>query len=354
MGLDKATDPKQLSSVVVTIKDTHNQSIEGTLTIDGTLESTVVDDDSSGAAVATTGIISGEYTPGTGILSFRVRDARVSLNMIAVFNDNATAMALIHANRGANQAPFILYKGNQIRASLLSLADIDPQSAASKSSRRESGAQQRNQNNDRRAQYRQELKELDAQIAAAVRARNKELTAELRQQKKAVRRDYAARPTTGMSRGRTSSGNGASGCPEHVLAWANEMDNNGASLRQFKGYIELSNLFRPAVFEPHFGKPFAELSRTELQNLYDAVQVTCTKDGSALATGVTRIPLGYVLKSRPGHGVTEAGIAGIALGLIAEWYQRTSDPILSTGTIEDLENLRKQGSPFLRMLCPLR
>ncbi len=342
-GLDKTSVAMQLSSVVLTIEAGIDQTVQGTL------ESTVVPYDSNTEAVTTTDTISGEYSATTGILKFhRMKEGtRSGMDVLAVFDENATAMAIIHNAGKVNQAPFILYQGREVRASLLSLADLDPLSAAAKSASRESSQQQRSQKQDAKAQYQQDVKDLTAQISASIRARDKELTAELRAQMKALNKDYAARRAS-----RLGLGGDSSDCPAHVLAWADEMDNNGASLARFYTYIELSNLFRPSVFVAHFDKPFVDLNAAELQELLMALQGPCSKGDSALARGGTKIPLGYVVRSRPGYGVTEAGLAGIALELIASWYERMSEPVFSAGSLEDLEMLDKQGAPFLRMLWP--
>jgi len=342
-GLDKTTVALQLSSVVLTIEAGSDH------TITGRLVSTVVPYNSSTEAVTTADTISGEYSATTGILKFhRMKEGiRSGLDMLAVLDENVTAMAIIQSAGQANQAPFILYRGGEVSASLLSIANLDPLSTAAQSANREASQQRRSQAKDAKAQYQQDVKDLRAKISASVRARDKELTAALRAEMKALKKDYAARRVSGMARGGDSSG-----CPEHVLAWAGEMDNNGASLARFYTYIELSNLFRPNVFAAHFDKPFAELTAAELQDLLTALQGPCSKGDSALARGGTRIPLGNVVQSRPGYGVTEAGLAGIALELIASWYERTSEPVVSAGSLEDLRNLDAQGAPFLKLLWP--
>jgi len=329
--------------VVLTIEAVSNRSIAGTLV------STTVPYNTSDEPVTTPNSINGEYSPATGILRFHsLQDGlRSGPDMLAVFDENATAMAIIHTQNQARRPPFIFYRGDELRASLLALADLDPRSATAQSARKESSQQQRSQAKDVKAQYKQDTKDLNAQIAASVRARDTELTAELRAQMKALKKNYAARRVGGITRSSDTSV-----CPEHVLAWANETENNGASLLRSNGFIELSNLFRPNIFAPHFDKPFTDLSAAELQDLITAMQGSCRRDGSALAKGGTRIPLGNVVSSRTGYGVTEAGLAGIAQELISGWYGRTSKPILSDGPLQELQSFDIKGAPFLRLLWP--
>ena len=342
-GLDKSTVANQLSSVVLTIEAVSNRSIAGTLV------STTVPYYTSDEPVTTPNSINGEYSPATGILRFHsLQDGlRSGPDMLAVFDENATAMAIIHTQNQAQRPPFIFYRGDEVRASLLALADLDPRSATAQSARKESSQQQRSQAKDAKAQYKQDTKDLNAQIAESVKARDTELTAELRAQMKALKKNYAARRVGGMTQS-----SGTSVCPEHVLAWANETENNGASLLRSNGFIELSNLFRPSIFAPYFDKPFTDLSAAELQDLITAMQGSCRRDGSALAKGGTRIPLGNVVSSRTGYGVTEAGLAGIAQELISGWYGRTSEPVLGEGSLDELRTFDTQGDPFLRMLWP--
>ena len=342
-GLDKTTVALQLSSVALTIEAGSDQSIQGTL------ESTTIPNDANSKAVTTTATIDGKYLSDTGILVFREIKEGVSIGQtkLAVFNEDGTAMAIFHTSNQANQAPYILYRGDEVPASLLSLVDLDPLSAGAQAARKDSAQQQRDLARDTKAQYQQDTKDLNARIAASVRARDTKLTAELRAQMKALRKEYAARPVRGTTRRRDTGA-----CPEHVLAWANELENNGASLLHFYSYVELSNLFRPSVFEPHFGKPFSDFNSTELQELQLAIQGPCSNDGSAIASGGTRIPLGNILSGRAGYGVTEAGIAGLALELIAGWYTRTSEPIFSSTSLQELESFDKEGAPFLRTLWP--
>ena len=99
---------------------------------------------------------------------------RTGQSKLAVFDEDGTAMAIFHKSNQANQAPYILYQGDEVPASLLSLADLDPLSAAAQAARKESAQQQRSLAKDAKAQYQQDTKDLNAQIAASVRARDTE------------------------------------------------------------------------------------------------------------------------------------------------------------------------------------
>ncbi|NIB40559.1 hypothetical protein HBA55_13240 [Pseudomaricurvus alkylphenolicus] len=315
--------------------------------IRGTIVSTIVPQHAQTEAVTTSYPINGEYNSNTGVLRYwRMNEGRrFGLDMVAIFNEEATAMAVVATKTPI--LPFVFHRGSEVRPSLKALADLDPLSPMSQSSNRVSDVEIRARKTDARTEHQRQLKELTAQIQASVRARTKNRTAQLRAQKKKLIRDFAAQRSAQSSTTAPSSPGVI--CPSHIVAWVQELERNGASLQSIG---ELPGLFRPAVFSRHFGKAFADFTPADLNKLQQAMQGPCAHDGGVVANSNIRLPLSYTLNGRPGNSVTEVGIAGIATELIAAWHVRVSAQYLNNDNLEEIEALQNQLQPFISVLWP--
>ncbi|UCF37746.1 MAG: hypothetical protein JSU96_02450, partial [Acidobacteriota bacterium] len=170
-GLDKSTVPKQLSRVVLTIEaaappsEPQERPVDEMVArrqaaraapkaaqptaptsqpVEGTFVSTVIPFDGRSEANTRTETVAGEYFTEIGVLRFRrlAQGVPQGPDMLAVFDEEATAVAIIHTGRGASWPPFILYQGDEMPSSLYALADLDPLSSKSRSPGRAAAPQQ--------------------------------------------------------------------------------------------------------------------------------------------------------------------------------------------------------------------
>jgi len=112
-------------------------------------------------------------------------------------------------------------------------------------------------------------------------------------------------------------------CPEHIVAWAGQLDTYGGSVEHFEGNNPLANLFRPRLFAPFFGRPFAALSANDRAKIGRDLQSRCVLDGTPLGRGSAIGAMISAFQDTPGYTVAEAGLAGLALELIADWNLRS-------------------------------
>jgi hypothetical protein len=322
----------------------------------------------------------GRYQPVTGILSYEIKGtpAYAGVKKTAVLNDVGDTLAVVGHSAGASRHPaFVLTQNASLAAEVLRLAeprsnqrpnlktnkpaaDVVQQRAASVSRRGvtasvEAPAGQKRSKNPARAEYQQRQKALQQQIQEAVRARDKELTAQLRQELKQLRKDYREKKLAGTS-GKTTRTQAVQRmkepCPEPIVNWTNHLIANGDSNLGYRGDVQLSNLFRPQVYASVFGKRFSQTGADELKQLLEDLQLPCKNDGSALAKSMVRQPLSYVISDRKGFGWTEAGIGGVAAEVVAEWQQRLIESLQGAGAVE-VEEYVHTTKTLLSLLWPI-
>lgn len=179
-----------------------------------------------------------------------------------------------------------------------------------------------------------EIAALAQQTQEAARAKDTPRIRELQEQMRQLRTEMAAQrrrpgaaaapsPASPAVPTSASPAGAASRCPEHIVAWTAQLDAFGGAVEHFEGNIPASNLFRPRVFTPHFGKTFAALSPAERAAIASDLQRNCLLDGSRLGRGSLINALLGVFQNTPGFDAAEAGLGGLALELIADWNLRS-------------------------------
>lgn len=363
-----------------------------TLRVQGSLRSTPIGRSMDGSTDAKVDSIEGVYFPDMGILKFkRVGPGFFPVgDVFAVFNESATEMCLVFSGSLSKNPPLYLSAGTALADDLRALGNLNGSTVTPTQNRfsRTGGGStaqrttpappntRTNQLEDTRAatqqiraKYQQDRRAIQEQIAAATRARNTAQVAALREQQKQLTAEYNRQMAAARSRGQAGQQNvrqprtttrtstarqqpAASQCPEHILAWVNEMEQNGGSIQTFNGYHELANLFRPTSFVPHFGKTFADMSDQDLAELGRLIQLTCANDGSSLARGGLRIPLGQLLNRPTTWGTTEIGIAGMALDVGGDWAKRMMAFLESKADVPTIETFEDETIHLLRTLWP--
>lgn len=146
----------------------------------------------------------------------------------------------------------------------------------------------------------------------------------LQQQMRELRTEVAAQRQRGAApTPAPASVRAATRCPEHLVAWAAQLDAHGGSVAHFEGNNQLANLFRPRYFTPFFGQPFAVLSPDERAKIAGDLQRSCVNDGTPFGSGSAIGAMISAFQDTPGYSVAEAGLGGLALELIADWNLRS-------------------------------
>lgn len=396
-GLDKSSKPKFLYEIQLVLEPAPSptQSKVKMQPVRGSLRSTPIGRSMDGSTGAKMDSVEGVYYPDMGILKFKRSGAGFFpiVDMYAVFDESANEMCLVFSGSLSKNPPLYLSASNELIQDLRLLGKLDaapvaaspthsrfsrtgagnapqPTTPAPRTSRTNQLSDTRATSQAVRAKYQQDRRAIQEQISAATRARDSARVAALRAQQKELTAEYNRQMAAARGQGQVSNqaarqprtvGRTApvrqqpavSGCPEHILAWVTEMERNGGTIQTFNGWHELANLFRPTAFVPHFGKPFAELADAELAELGRLIQLTCANDGSTLARSGLRIPLGQLLNRPTTWGTTEIGIAGMALDVGGEWGKRMLPFLDSDVDVPTVEVFEDETLHLLRTLWPV-
>jgi hypothetical protein len=319
--------------------------------------------------------LSGSYDTKSGVLTFSIegRGAYLAGTHTAVFDADAELLSLFFGNEYGNRPPLALYAGKEVKSSLLALAALaattaqtgGAQGAAARSNSPTAGAGRargqpstdvRSEKQALQAAYLEETRALQAEVAAARKAKDKArvkaLTAEIKALNVQHRKNLRALKKGKSTSSRTTAAQPtSSSCPAEVLAWSGEMTRNGAS-RYFVGPTALANLFRPQLVREHFGKSFDQWSVEALDALAYDMQRTCMSDRNEFATGATRIPLTGVFYRPQRANLAAMAIAGIALENAADWKDRSLDFLEQDALLADIDRLESTSKTFVRGLWP--
>lgn len=145
---------------------------------------------------------------------------------------------------------------------------------------------------------------------------------------------------------------GSGQCPEQVVAWADELEKNGASNSDFRNVGQLANLFRPSVFETHFHGTLLSLDQKERRKLGDDLRQHCSGDGNAISRS-GNLPTVAAAFDDEGFQINyvSAAMAGEALDIVGLWLQKSLST-LDGYTPGDIEVLSERGDLLFKALWP--
>ena len=142
-------------------------------------------------------------------------------------------------------------------------------------------------------------------------------------------------------------------CPEHVLAWADELEKNGASNSNFRNVGQLANLFRPSVFEKHFHGTLLSMDPKERRKLGLDLRQHCSGNVSAISrSGNLSIVAAAFADEGYQINYVSAAMAGEALDIVSLWVQRTLSTLDGYTHLRDIEVLRARGEILFNALWP--
>ncbi|MBL9195555.1 MAG: hypothetical protein JNJ82_24570 [Opitutaceae bacterium] len=199
-----------------------------------------------------------------------------------------------------------------------------------------------------------ELLSLQRQMQEAASRRDVDEIKRLQKETQALRAEAAAqrRAASTPPTLTPSAGSGAGPCPKHLVAWVSQLDTYGASVAHFEGNIALANLFRPRLFVPHFGRPFAALTPRERAEVARDLQSRCLRDGTPFGNGSASAALLSVFQDTPGYTSVDAGLGGLALEVIADWNLRSVRDLGSELDAARVADFETKSSQLIAHLLP--
>lgn len=219
--------------------------------------------------------------------------------------------------------------------------------------RQEQQLQQLQQENPVLADLNRKLVDLQNQMRQASKNRDLETTKRLGQQVRDLNQQRIAALQNRNTRPLSSGVNAAGSCPELLLSWSEELENNGASAASFSSMVQLANLFRPSVIIPHFKTSLLDMDPQKRGTMAFDLQRNCTKANTAFARGGNIQTVAAALRN-DGHQINyvSATIAGESLDLVHKWLDYLlADPTV-TGSLTDMNDLKEQGRFLMAALWP--
>lgn len=142
-------------------------------------------------------------------------------------------------------------------------------------------------------------------------------------------------------------------CPDSVLAWAEELETNGASVADFSGLVQLTNLFRPTVFKRHFGAEVLALPSAERRQMGSVLEGSCTRLDNAFARGsnIVTVARGFGEQALDLDYIG-AAVSGEALDVVAQWAHRTVSELRAEESVENMDRFVVQSTYLLDALWP--
>lgn len=198
----------------------------------------------------------------------------------------------------------------------------------------------------------QKMLELQKQILKA--SNDKDLTTiiQLSQELKALKLQQRSARAQGQNLADPSSVAGdASQCPEHVVAWADELEKNGAS--KFHSVGQLANLFRPSVFEMHFQETLLSMDAKRRRKLGVDLRQHCSGDDNAFSRS-GNLPTVAAAFADEGFQINyvSAEMAGEALDIVSLWVQKTLSSLDGHTHSADMTVLKDRSEILFNALWP--
>ncbi|WP_320044469.1 hypothetical protein [uncultured Desulfobacter sp.] len=219
---------------------------------------------------------------------------------------------------------------------------------------RELQIKQMENENPELAAVEKQMLDLQARIVAVSKTRDMPKLRELSQQIKALKQQRSMLMRNRHAAPVVAPGASADhSCPEDLLAWAGELEKNGASAARFHSITQLANLFRPSVFNTYFKTGLLSMAPNHRRELGIALQRGCTRLDTAFSRGSNIMT---VAKGFDDQGFQlnylSAAIAGETLDTVHEWLEWTLGDLDDSDTLSGLNLLDKQGKTVMAALWP--
>ncbi len=377
-GLDKTNFGGQLRQVVIQIHESEPPVTAGgrgqprsvyspahleTISFAGTFVSSV--SSPRYGTQSETADISGYFHPETNTLLFywehagRVRNYNAQ---IAVLSPDSQSMAIFHSGQARNSLPYVLKRGDAPPETLKRISGINtgpnitralpPNPLAIMKARKQQQAAAKAQQEAAMAQL-QASQKLQKEMVEAARAGDHQRVQELRQQLQDIALHGVAQQTGQIPAGSPMPARpSGTGCPQHILDWASEMEAHGASQMEFTGLIQVANLFRPEAFIPHFGKTFDELGKQEVFTIGMDMQRRCLTPATPLYRSPIATSLASAFGDQGGFNRFDATSAALALEVLAAWQDAMNQAMEESGSIELAEAYEFQREKLAASLWP--
>ncbi len=375
-GLDKTNFNGQLRQIRLSLAPTeatatnlpilppdYNSSAQRPAPFSGTLVSTV--SSARHGSQSETVAVAGYYFPSTDVAilywqgagRFVPRSAQ-----IAVLSPDRQHFAIFHTGASRNSLPYVLARGESPPSSLQRISNIKSSAAIARAlppnplsilkARKQQKAAAKAQQEAAMALL-EASRKLQQEMIEAARAGDQQRVAELRQQLQDIALNGVAQQTGQIPAGTpVAPRSNATGCPQHLLDWAAEMDNHGASQNEFNGLIQVANLFRPEMFVPHFGKAFDEIGKQEAFQIGMDLQRRCLVPSTPLYHSPIATSLASAFGDAGGFSRFDAASAALALELLADWQNHVSQRIDESGSLELAEAYQVQRAALAAKLWP--
>ncbi|BBO83563.1 hypothetical protein DSCO28_41290 [Desulfosarcina ovata subsp. sediminis] len=220
---------------------------------------------------------------------------------------------------------------------------------------REQQLDQLRMTNPELADVNQKIMELQKQLVKASNDKDFTNMMMLAKELKSLQRQQKSAMALGRNPAAPLSVAGDSGqCPEHVVAWADELEKNGASNSKFRNLGQLVNLFRPSVFEKHFQATLLSMDAKERRQLGVDLRQHCSGNNNAFSRNGNLPTVATALADEGSQiNYVSAAMAGEALDIVGLWSQRTLTTLNGYSHSEDIEVLGDRGDILFKALWPM-
>lgn len=201
------------------------------------------------------------------------------------------------------------------------------------------------------AEIDQKMLNLQRQIDQAEKNKDIEKKRQLSKEVRALKQERAAVIKTRKLRQSARSGSGT--CSEKLMAWASELEKNGASESNFSSILQLANLFRPSIFEKYFNKTLLSMDPDQRRSMGYDLNYSCTKLDNAFSRGRNILTVAEAFADE-GHQINylSAAIAGETLDTVHQWLDRTLMELIASNALGAMEILKVQSVFLLDALWP--
>ncbi|MCH6256524.1 hypothetical protein MLD52_08190 [Puniceicoccaceae bacterium K14] len=288
---------------------------------------------------------------------------------VGIIDPKGKSLALFHTGMAAKNAlPYVLSRGNSVDPTLKKLAGLSgnpnarPAIAnpiniiqAQQQQRQAQKAAQQTQQAIQKAvqQYLPKIRELQQDMAKEMQARNYERAQEIQLEIQELSQTLAA-----IQRGEIPEDSGISipkqknGCPEHILNWTDEVQTNGDTHQEFVGLTRVANLFRDDYFVPHFDKPFRDFNKQQAMKVAQTFQLRCLVPNTPLYHSRVATSLSGAFKDIRGFGRFDAASAAMALDILANWQDATTQTVAAKSNLATTEAYETQRATLANALWP--